>query len=73
MGPVIASISLGAERRFRLKSKNGTVAFEERLPHGRSLFIMAGKTQKNFKHEVPKKPDVALPRINVTFRDIEHR
>src|SRR5215472_7994525 len=46
MGPVIASISLGAERLFQLKSRNGAVAFAERLPHG-SLFIMAGQTQKN--------------------------
>ena len=72
MGPVIASVSLGAERLFRLKGKDGAVAFAERLPHG-SLFIMAGKTQKNFKHEVPKEPDVAQPRINLTFRHIEHQ
>ncbi len=51
MGPVIASISLGAERLFRLKGPDGTVAFAERLSHG-SLFIMAGKTQKNFRHEL---------------------
>jgi alkylated DNA repair dioxygenase AlkB len=31
------------------------VAFSERLGHG-SLLIMAGDTQKNFKHEVPKEP-----------------
>jgi alkylated DNA repair dioxygenase AlkB len=72
MGPVIASISLGGERLFRLKGKNGTVAFAEPLTHG-SLFIMAGNTQKNFKHEVPKEPDVDQPRINLTFRRIEHR
>jgi alkylated DNA repair dioxygenase AlkB len=72
MGPVIASVSLGAERLFRLKGQNGVVAFAERLPHG-SLLIMAGQTQKNFKHEVPKKPEIAQPRINLTFRRIEHR
>jgi alkylated DNA repair dioxygenase AlkB len=72
MGPVIASISLGAERLFRLKAQNGAVAFAERLPHG-SLFIMAGQTQRNFKHEVPKEPDILQPRINLTFRRIEHR
>ena len=71
MGPVIASVSLGAERLFRLKGKNGAVAFEGRLPHG-SLFIMAGDTQRNFEHEVPKKPDVTQPRINLTFRHIQH-
>lgn len=72
MGPVIASVSLGAERLFRLKRKDGSVAFSERLPHG-SLFVMAGDTQKHFKHEVPKEPSLTQPRINLTFRRIEHR
>jgi alkylated DNA repair dioxygenase AlkB len=72
MGPVIASVSLGAERLFRLRRKGGSVAFSERLTHG-SLLIMAGDTQKNFKHEVPKEPHVTQPRINLTFRRIEHR
>jgi alkylated DNA repair dioxygenase AlkB len=71
MGPVIASVSLGAERLFRLKRLNGSVVFAERLPHG-SLFIMAGQTQKNFKHEVPKETEVEQPRINLTFRRIQH-
>ncbi|MGA8310987.1 MAG: alpha-ketoglutarate-dependent dioxygenase AlkB [Terriglobales bacterium] len=72
MGPVIASVSLGAERLFRLNRKGGTVAFWERLPHG-SLFIMAGNTQKNFKHEVPKERGVVQPRINLTFRNIAQK
>jgi alkylated DNA repair dioxygenase AlkB len=71
MGPVIASVSLGAERLFRLKRVNGSVVFADRLPNG-SLFIMAGQTQKNFKHEVPKEPEVEQPRINLTFRRITH-
>lgn len=72
MGPVIASVSLGAERLFRLKEKNGAIAFAERLPRG-SLLIMAGQTQKNYKHEVPKEPDITEARINLTFRYIQHR
>jgi alkylated DNA repair dioxygenase AlkB len=48
------------------------VVFSERLPHG-SLLIMAGDTHKNFKHEVPKEPGVTQPRINLTFRRIEHK
>jgi len=72
MGPVIASVSLGAGRLFRLKRENGSIAFSERLPHG-SLFVMAGDTQKHFKHEVPKEPGVTQPRINLTFRRIEHK
>jgi alkylated DNA repair dioxygenase AlkB len=72
MGPVIASVSLGAERLFKLRRKDGSVAFSKRLPHG-SLLIMAGKTQQNFKHEVPKGAGVTQPRINLTFRRIEHK
>jgi hypothetical protein len=34
---------------------------------------MAGDTQKNLKHEVPKEPGVTQARINLTFRDIEHK
>ena len=58
MGPVIASVTLiapGADRLFLLRRKDGSVAFSERLPHG-SLLIMAGDTQKNFRHEIPKEP-----------------
>jgi hypothetical protein len=34
---------------------------------------MAGDTQKNFRHEAPKDPGVTQPRINLTFRHIEHK
>jgi alkylated DNA repair dioxygenase AlkB len=72
---VIASVTLiapGADRLFLLRRKDGSVAFSERLAHG-SLLIMAGDTQKNFRHEVPKEPGVTQPRINLTFRRIEHK
>jgi alkylated DNA repair dioxygenase AlkB len=71
MGPIIASVSLGSERLFRLKRNGGPVVFSERLPHG-SLLIMAGNTQKHFKHEVPKQPAITQPRINLTFRRVVH-
>ena len=71
MGPVIASVSLGAERLFRLTGKNRRIAFAEKLQHG-SLLLMAGETQKNFRHEVPKEPGITKPRINLTFRRIHH-
>jgi len=72
MGPVIASVSLGSERLFRLRTTGGVVVYSKPLPHG-SLLIMAGSTQKHFKHEVPKEPGVAHPRINLTFRHIQHK
>ncbi len=72
MGPVIASVSLGSERLFRLRGKGGAVVYSKSLRHG-SLLIMAGTTQKHFKHEVPKEPGVTQPRINLTFRHIQHK
>jgi alkylated DNA repair dioxygenase AlkB len=72
MGPVIASVSLGAERLFRLRRKDGGLIFPQRLPHG-SLLVMAGDTQKHFRHEAPKEPSVTQPRINLTFRRVQHK
>ena len=72
MGPVIASVSLGSERLFRLRGKGGAMVYSKSMPHG-SLLIMAGSTQKHFKHEVPKDPSVTHPRINLTFRPIQHK
>ncbi len=68
--PVIGSVSLGAERRFQLKSRGGgKERFELRPGHG-SLLIMAGQTQRNWVHQVPKEPAIASARINITFRRI---
>jgi alkylated DNA repair dioxygenase AlkB len=72
--PVIASVSLGAERRFRLRRKlpRGRRATPLGLPlaHG-SLLCMAGDTQRHYQHEVPKVIGVSGPRINLTFRLID--
>jgi alkylated DNA repair dioxygenase AlkB len=72
--PVIASISLGAERRFRLrrKSPRGTRSTPLGLPlaHG-SLLCMAGDTQRHYQHDLPKVAAVTGARINLTFRRID--
>jgi alkylated DNA repair dioxygenase AlkB len=67
--PVIASLSLGAERLFRMKQINGNARWEITLRHG-SLLVMAGETQHNWRHEIPKDPTCNQPRINLTFRRI---
>ncbi len=68
--PVIASVSLGASRKFKLKHRNNKdQKIEIDLEHG-SLLLMMGSTQHYWKHELPKtKPDTG-PRINLTFRKI---
>jgi alkylated DNA repair dioxygenase AlkB len=68
--PVIASLSLGAARRFVLRHKKKSVApvsFE--LPDG-SLLVMGGTTQSFWRHALPKDPGVAGPRVNLTFRNV---
>jgi alkylated DNA repair dioxygenase AlkB len=73
--PVIASLSLGAERRFVFRRKptrgqaNVRTALELRLAHG-SLLRMAGATQRLYQHALPRALRVAAPRINLTFRRI---
>jgi len=69
--PTIASLSLGAERRFlfRRKSSSEPRALELALPPG-SLLRMAGDTQRRYQHALPRMASVAAPRINLTFRRI---
>ena len=68
--PVIASISLGAERIFKLRrydDKKEVIAIV--LDPG-SLLIMKGKSQQCWEHCVPKSKSVSGARINVTFRQL---
>jgi alkylated DNA repair dioxygenase AlkB len=69
--PVIASLSLGAPRRFafRRKSSRGPAVLELELPHG-SLLRMGGATQQLYQHALPRTARVLAPRINLTFRQI---
>ena len=72
--PVIASISLGAERDLLLRRKTGRARGERsvklRLPHG-SLLLMSGDTQHNWQHALPRRARLNEPRINLTFRRIQ--
>lgn len=66
--PVIASLSLGAVRRFRLRHKTiRDLAVGLDLPHG-SCLVMAGATQRHWLHQLPKTARPVGPRINLTFR-----
>jgi alkylated DNA repair dioxygenase AlkB len=69
--PTIASVSLGATRRFLLRHKSNKAldTIEITLSHG-SLLIMKGTTQHFWKHQIPKSSRVLTERINLTFRTI---
>jgi alkylated DNA repair dioxygenase AlkB len=63
----IASVSLGAARRFILRHNDTDERREVTLEHG-SLLVMAGTTQRFWQHCVPVEQDVKEGRINLTFR-----
>lgn len=66
--PTIASLSLGATRRFLLRSKTDhKLGYEFSLTHG-SLLWMSEETQKLWEHCVPKSQRTEGERINITFR-----
>lgn len=69
--PVIASLSLGATRRFRLKPRRGMAGRPANiaLTDG-SLLVMRSGVQRGWQHAVPKETRVRQPRINLTFRTV---
>jgi alkylated DNA repair dioxygenase AlkB len=68
--PIIASLSLGAVRRFQLRHrKRRGVGLDIDLPDG-SLLLMRGALQHHYRHGVPKQPNVEGERMNLTFRRV---
>lgn len=67
--PQIASLSLGASRRFLLKPRKGGDRLELTLEHG-SLLFMLGDLQRFWLHAVPKTRREVGPRISLTFRHV---
>jgi alkylated DNA repair dioxygenase AlkB len=68
-GGTIASLSLGAERRFYFRHRRTGEKIVTNLEHG-SLLLMKGQTQYNWVHQLPVMKRVMAPRINLTFRQI---
>lgn len=66
--PVVATLSLGATRRFVVQPRDRTA--DRRvfpLTHG-ALLIMGGTCQEHHRHGVPRDASVTGERISVTFR-----
>lgn len=71
INPIIASVSLGAERDFlfRHKKDKSIEPVKILLKHG-SLLLMMGSTQHHWHHSLPIRRKVKDRRINLTFRNI---
>lgn len=63
----IASLSLGAARKFVFKHKVTKEKLDFILENG-SLLVMKGETQKHWLHSLPPSKKIQTSRINLTFR-----
>lgn len=63
----IASVTLGAERKFSFKHKRTKETVSLVLENG-SLLVMKDATQTNWLHRLPPTTKIKGPRINLTFR-----
>jgi alkylated DNA repair dioxygenase AlkB len=68
--PTIASLSLGATRKFVLKHNHSHHKETYNLNNG-SLLVMRGATQHHWTHALPRSAKVHEGRINLTFRHIQ--
>jgi alkylated DNA repair dioxygenase AlkB len=67
-GPLVATVSLGARRRFLLR-RRGTTQVAHRLEPGHGdLVVMGGRCQSEWEHTVPKTAQKVGPRMSVTIR-----
>jgi len=67
--PEIASLSLGATRRFHFKHRTTAARVALDLAHG-SFLVMKGRCQTCWRHQLPKTRRKVGQRINLTFRTI---
>ncbi len=68
--PIIASVSFGAERLFKLKHREDSRLKKDLILQNGSLLIMKGETQHRWLHQIPKTKKEIGKRINLTFRII---
>ncbi|AKF10226.1 alpha-ketoglutarate-dependent dioxygenase AlkB family protein [Sandaracinus amylolyticus] len=69
---LIASVSLGAHRRFLLRHRRRGETHELPLGHG-DLLVMGGTTQRRWQHSVPKTAKPVGARVSLTFRLVRPR
>ncbi|WP_115717483.1 alpha-ketoglutarate-dependent dioxygenase AlkB family protein [Gallaecimonas mangrovi] len=67
--PVIAMVSLGAERELAFRTRTNSQSFKVSLPSG-SLLVMGAGLQQRWQHGLPSRARVSTGRISLTFRQI---
>ena len=64
---MVAIVSLGSPRTFRLRPRGGGATIAHQLGHG-DLLVMGGSCQRTWEHSIPKTTRPVGPRISVQFR-----
>jgi len=68
--PIVASVSLGAERTLEFKPKFNLTTPKKQIVLGNgSILIMGKNIQNNWLHKLPKISGTIDPRISLTFRN----
>lgn len=70
LAPVIASVSLGSERVFRVRRREGGPSAALLLGHG-DLVLMWGRCQRDFRHALPRTRAPVGARVNLTLRRVD--
>jgi alkylated DNA repair dioxygenase AlkB len=66
--PMVATVSLGARRKFQLRRRGTTTIAHTLRPGVGDLVVMGGECQNDWEHTVPKTAAAVGPRMSVTIR-----
>ena len=66
--PLVATVSLGARRKFQLRPKGTSTVVHTLMPGHGDLVVMGGACQHDWEHTVPKVAKAPGPRMSVTIR-----
>jgi alkylated DNA repair dioxygenase AlkB len=66
--PMVATVSLGARRKFQLRRRGTSVIVHTLTPGAGDLLVMGGECQNEWEHCVPKTARQVGARMSVTIR-----
>jgi alkylated DNA repair dioxygenase AlkB len=66
--PMVATVSLGARRKFQLRRRGSSTIAHTLMPGVGDLVVMGGECQNDWEHTVPKTARPVGARMSVTIR-----
>lgn len=64
----VVAISVGAERKFRIRNKETKTKYDFKTKHLWALQMKGSEFQKRYTHGIPKQKKIDRPRVSLTFR-----